>query len=261
METIPPSTNSPIPTDIPAFVAIGPTPDLSITVTKQTFDMGFILATFGLCSLIIVVLVLTIFYANKQSTITVPPARTPIKSKRQFFAVESTGQISADFFDSQPIENLDGCTRWCTSYPICTGVLYSEGQCTLLKNNIIIPEDNEILPTSSNLYVSQLHTNNLIIEGHILLAKYQSSVPNRYWVNTESSYYFPHNTVVKLPFFPRYYKSHNLYTGIFCLFSFTVDQIPDIIQTDFCYIHTPETPLKLPDDWQDKTPIYVAYIN
>lgn len=65
----------------------------------------------------------------------------------------------------------------------------------------------------------------------------------------------------KLLFIPRYSRSSEKYIGIYCLYPFSLEDIPVILnrkENNECYIHN--SSLNIPSHWKYKPSIYVAYV-
>src|SRR5438132_3075615 len=84
----------PAPDEIKPYVAIGPTPDLSITVHKETFDNTFILFTIIFGSALIVFVGVMLYFCFSLSMLPPPPpplrpALLPLTINTNFGAVSS----------------------------------------------------------------------------------------------------------------------------------------------------------------------------
>ena len=66
-------TLHPSPDEIKPYVAVGPSPELSITVTKETFDTGFIVITIIFVLVIVATVFLLLFLAHRVSELPPPP--------------------------------------------------------------------------------------------------------------------------------------------------------------------------------------------
>lgn len=161
--------------------------------------------------------------------------------------------------------NLDSCSDRCDKHPDCNGFIYNDSLCTLLSGDVIIPEGDSISyshDVESTLYMK--NGSDLHFEGKIILAEAPTTVPSRYWLIKETNTYaqiIPDN-ISRIMFAPEFVKMKKPYTGIYCRYPFTIDQIHTIIQRgpdSECYIHLPGTNINLPPDWRYKTPLYVTY--
>lgn len=162
---------------------------------------------------------------------------------------------------------IGSCSNLCDHNPECMGFIYHQpGLCTLLKDNIIVPDGESIaynLNIDSTLYMKD--SQNLHFVNRIFLGEYSWSFPPRYWLKDSSHGYLQvhMNKVRKLEFFPDRIISYGSYIGIYSLEPFASDMIDTLIKVGTnsqCYIHQPDTMLNLPSTWQYKLPLYVAYI-
>jgi hypothetical protein len=329
--------------EIKPYVSVGPTPNLSITVHKDTFDKGFLIVSFILVIGISIIVAVMIIFSYNTSQLPPPPpplnssqevtldtnlgaattARNFVYSKNnipedgsklttkylcedtentswdgykciceppffgpycsrerhdnKYFAVgvpnETTIDISVidDIMTDGKSFNSNGtinsCSSYCNNTKECVGFLYQyPGNCTLLSDNVIIPEgegisySHDVEPT---LYLKD--SENLQFEGRIFLGVISNSFPSRYWLVDETPYYshLVRNNVKKILFAPGYTLMYGSYTGIYCRFPFTIGQVPDILKRNpdgLCYIHEAGTTINLPPDWKYKTPLYVVYV-
>lgn len=159
------------------------------------------------------------------------------------------------------------CSDLCDKTPGCHSFIYHrDNMCTLLTDDIIIPKGEGISYSSdieSTLYM--ITSDRLQFEYRIFLGAYTWSFPPRYWLFDKTEGYaqiIPHQ-ITKINFFPEYIKNYGEYTGIYCIESFNMRDIPEILQygssTQY-YIHHPNNMLNLPPDWKYKLPLYVTYI-
>lgn len=79
MESVPEVDDPhPSPNEIEPYVAVGPTPDYSITVHKETFDTGFLVVTFIFGLLLLIIITVTIIAAYNFSKLPPPPPGLPL---------------------------------------------------------------------------------------------------------------------------------------------------------------------------------------
>lgn len=183
-------------------------------------------------------------------------------------------------FNSQGGEN--SCSDYCNRNYDCDSFIYHSSDtlrggknpsqfssvtdtCTLLTGNIIVPKGKGISYSNnidSTLYMRT--SENLQFEGRIFLAAHTWSFPSRYWLfnQTDEFVQIIPGVVSKINFYPEYIKIYGEYTGIYCPYSFTSENIQDIMNNQphsMCYIHEHNTTLNVPPDFKYR-PIYVTYI-
>lgn len=340
-----------VPLEIKPYVAVGPSSTLSITVHKDTFDKGFLIASLLLLLIIGFVVGLMLYFSITLSRLPPPPPplntrssssttaqeltlatnygaansasylvnknlKVPIdgselttkeiceetentqwngsacicqhpffgpscsreRHDNSYFAVgipnEETLRITVidEIMTDNKSFNVNGstnsCSDHCNTTPGCNGFIYhNPGSCTLLRNDVIIPEGETISYShdiDSTLYMKD--SQNLHFEGRIILGEMAVAVPPRYWLVKETKYYAQMflNTITKIAFAPNFTLMHGSYTGIYCRFPFTMDQVSAILARGVnseCYIHQADVTINLPSDWKYKTPLYVVYIN
>lgn len=164
-------------------------------------------------------------------------------------------------------DNIGSCSDYCNNTPGCNSFIYHNPNiCTLLSGDIIVPRGEGIAYSTNidpTLYMKS--SDNLHFEDRIFLGEFTWSFPSRYWLTKETNGYIQLSPgiVSKLKFYPEYIKIYGNYTGIYCKQLFNIEDVDDIIQylnPDQCYIHYPNTRLKVPIDWKYELPIYVVYV-
>ncbi len=189
------------------------------------------------------------------------------KHDRNYYAVGTPNpsdmklSIINNIFTNRKSFTEDSCSSQCDNTDECVGFIYQNNVCTLLKDNII---SESVIPYSkyknSTLYLKS--SDNLHFEHKIFLGAYIHSLPPRYWLVKDTPHYLQlsPNEISKLIFYPTYFKSYNLYTGIYCIHPFTHKDIPILLnRNEGVYIHHPNTNLELPSSWKHRI-LYVAYI-
>jgi len=194
--------------------------------------------------------------------------------------VNVINEVTSDGKSFNASGTSNSCSDHCNKIPDCIGFIYNyPDTCALLSDHVIIPAgegisySHDIDPT---LYMKS--SDNLHFERRVFLAESTWAYPSRYWLFKESNGYvqLQPNIVTKIDFFPEHIKMFGQrskgfpiedisvqLTGIYCLYSFNIDSIPDILEhsnSNQCYVHKPGTSLNIPPDWRYKTPIYVIYI-
>ena len=186
-------------------------------------------------------------------------------------------QSNGKSFNSDRGQN--SCSNYCDRNYYCSGFIYhrsydsdttspspaNSGTCTLLTGKVIVPKGQGISYSNSidsTLYMKSPES--LEFEGSVFLAANTWSVPSRYWLFDQTNGYsqIVPGVVRKINFFPEYVKMYGQYTGIYCPYSFTFEDIPDILNNrdhSPCYIHEYNTTLQLPPDFMYR-PIFVTYI-
>ena len=163
--------------------------------------------------------------------------------------------------------NINTCSNYCDTNRDCIGFLYNgPGRCTLLKDNVIISEENSV-PYSPyyepTLYMKS--SDNLKFHGRIFISRYHNTFPPRFWLVNETSWFaqlIP-KIINEIHFYPELINMIDNYTGIYCRNRFTISDIPHMLragQTSEWYIHYPGEMLKVPSAWQYSTPLYAVYV-
>lgn len=181
--------------------------------------------------------------------------------------VISTLVTKGKSFHNETLESKETCSYYCNSNPDCIGFFYNQGECTLLKNNILISRNTSIpysVERDSNIYLKSLE--HILLEDHVLLSGIKDRLPLRFWLIEESPNYkkVPINTITKINFVPVYYKSHQSLTGIYCTFEFNYDEIETILkrgENSECYIHRSNTNINISPDWKYRLPLFVIYLS
>lgn len=256
----------------PAFVSIGISPDASFTMSRRAFEILFGFFIIIVACIAIVVFFLTLYFSiQQQPIITKKPSTLPKRpnsfSKKSDY--QELGSLNINNLNNQSVQiniidqffgDPSICSNTCDQTPSCNGFIHNDNWCTLLTGKITIPSSDTIQEISGpTLYSKNSH--NIIFDDRILLATNSFAVPNKYWLNSKpnQSLLFPKNKVIKLNFFPKYIKIHNPYTGIYCPFPFKISDIPNLIESNLCYVHSPNDDLNIFPDYKGNT-MYVAYI-
>lgn len=176
-------------------------------------------------------------------------------------------QLIADGKSYNAQGTVGSCSDYCRKEEACMGFIYQEsGLCTLLTGDVIVPENDNIAYAAdipSTLYIKS--SDNLKFTGRIFLSEYPNNFPARFWL-TKHAYHFIQlfpREMVEINFYPNYINVHGCYTGIYCLFPFTMQDVPTLLQhadPDKCYLHAPKTELVVPDHWRYHLPLYVMYL-
>lgn len=320
------------------YVAVGLAPEYSVTVSKSTFDKGFILFTvIFIASLIIFVTIVFIIAFNNSQPKKVPPIivlkpkppnnysnfgaasypqyplqkkykidmdGTAFKNQSECLSNENTKwengvcsctgaffgprckleKHSSKYFSVGIIDessaglnilatttsngksfNDGSCSTLCDDNALCSGFIYHHpNQCTLISGDVTIPKNSNIsysVDSNSTLYLKDIH--NVKFDDTVFISSNQWALNGRYWLNPMTDTYaqiIPYN-VTKINFYPTHIKINSSKTGIYCTHPFTSGDIPDILQHNNnmdCYIHYPNTPLRVPQVFNG-VPLYVTY--
>jgi len=188
----------------------------------------------------------------------------PFNNKRFINSSDDQRVLLGKSFNEQG--TIYSCSDYCDKNPNCNAFIYHPNDiCSLLTSDIVVPKGSTITYSSNidpTLYVKS--TDNIKFDHRVFLGAYPWSFPNRYWLFNQTDDYIQiiPGIIYKIAFYPESFKMHGEYTGIYCPFPFTYDNINDIItnnNTTNCYIHEPNTNLNIPLDFKYKT-IYVTYI-
>jgi hypothetical protein len=257
--------NETIINDSEPMFAIGLTPDTTITISKRWFDILFIIGIIFVCSLVLLIFILTLYFSAQQEPIitTRPQKVKKPNHKPPYHPYNEMGSLNDERIQINIVDqfyaNKDNCKQACDRNVKCHAFIQSDNWCTLLSDTITIPSSDTIYERSEPSFYSK-NPDNIIFDGRILLATNGFAVPSKYWLNTkpDQSLFFPRNKIIKLNFYPNYIKLNQPDTGIYCSFPFELSDIPNLIQTNLCYIHAPNDDLQVFPDFKGK-PIYVAY--
>lgn len=163
-------------------------------------------------------------------------------------------------------DNTNTCSNNCDNTENCVGFIFNNNICTLLQNNVVVSSKADINYSSdkdSFLYLRS--SDNLDFIDRIFIGAYAFSFPPRYWLMKQSPDYIQlsPNIVSEINFIPTYTKIYGSYIGIYCLHTFTIDDVPILLSrdnTDNCYIHYSSEQINIPKDWTHNLPLYVMYI-
>lgn len=246
------------------FVTITLTPETTFTMPKLWFDIIFMIGIMFVCTLAILIFILTLYFSAQQE-----PIVTKTIPRKQIHKPTSTYNEMGTLNDQRAqITILDqfyadtpNCSQACDQNSKCHSFIQNDNWCTLLGDTITIHGSETIQKSSEPTFYSK-NNNNIIFDGRVLLATNSFAVPQKYWLNDHphQSLLFPRNKIFRLDFYPTYIKLNRPDTGIYCPFPFTLSDIPNLLQSNLCYIHMPNDDLKVFPDYKGK-PIYVAYIS
>jgi hypothetical protein len=128
----------PSPDEIKPYVAIGPTPALSVTVHKTTFDRGFIFVTLLFLMFMLIVFALIIYLSFRKSSLPPPPPplislQPPVTLNGDFgaaFVPDAPANYKLQFSeDASELTSKVSCEtnnrgKWVDNKCKCTGALY-----------------------------------------------------------------------------------------------------------------------------------------
>lgn len=158
------------------------------------------------------------------------------------------------------------CTDICDRDIGCTGVRYSGDVCMTIGVKVYVDKD-EIsydVDTMPNLYLKGGNEELVIMNG-IYLSTYKMTMPVRYWASEDSVYFMSVKIgeVNEVKFFPRYcVGGDGGYTGLYSIERFYKDDVDELLEygeVGQIYVCESGEELKLPEDWEDKLPVYCYY--
>jgi hypothetical protein len=263
----------PLAQDIKPYVAVGPTPYLSVTVHKSTFDMGFILALVVGIVILLGLVVYAIWYAHDQATLKLqPPPILPLTPPNNTPGLVPVGQpydnsLEVAILSQMETNNLRDCAYECRKNKSCIGIIYpEEHMCTLLTDSIKVYENEELLyrPNQDPILFMKNPWKHIEFTKKIFAAEYKGDIPTQYWLNEEGRGWkqWVVGQLVQLNFYPRMLKINSGLRGIYSLHPFKVEHAPFMWQkgnTSLVVCHDSNTPLVLPPYWKHHLPIYAYY--